>query len=66
MWKKAFPSISMSGTAKLDYRDKVPIKALAQRDGKLHPLLLFDILNRVSGKEPKAASRSVSAMHALI
>ena len=44
----------------------MPIKALVRRDGKLCPLLLFDFLNRVSGKEPKAASRSVSAMHALI
>ena len=37
---------SISGPVKLDYRDNVPMKNLAPRDGKLHPLLLFDILIR--------------------
>lgn len=32
---------SISVTAKLDYRDNVP---MTQRDGKLHPLLLLNIL----------------------
>ena len=39
-----------AGTAKLDYGENVPMKTLAPTDGKLHPLLLFDILNRVSSE----------------